>query len=102
LYVPTACSPLSLHVALPIWELPVSVIGVSVIGVSSWSAIAGIERGRLRRPLVEREGGVLRPQASADARHRRAVLGVTQTAEARRDWKSTRLNSRHQIISYAV
>src|SRR2546426_4497024 len=57
-----------------------------------------------RSPLALRDAflrGVRRPRARADLQQRRAQPSLA-TGGGRRDRKSTRLNSSHLVISYAV
>src|SRR2546430_14595705 len=73
---------LSLHDALPIW--------------SFWRRVTGL-RVLLRLPGAIGSGGGTRVRGGADAPTDRRPA-----TEAGRDRKSTRLNSRHSQISYAV
>src|SRR5207244_6181373 len=82
---PSAVYTLSLHDALPIWE---------VCGTASDVDLVGQNKARECRTDVLASA---RTQSSQLA----ARNGPIQIA-ARRDRKSTRLNSSHQIISYAV
>src|SRR3712207_7266779 len=61
---------------------------------------AGTARGR-RRPRLRQPDPLLAPGAAAAARRRRAGVGGPARL-GRRDRKSTRLNSSHANISYAV
>src|SRR3712207_7530230 len=79
---------LSLHDALPIWDGPLE-------RRAPHARLAGeLLRQDVPRRLVRRE----RRRAARLRRHARDGPG----APAEEDWKSTRLNSRHANISYAV
>src|SRR5256885_16951388 len=57
-------------------------------------------RSRRRTSAIHRSScAIARPSSSAD---RRGVIRSSSTATGRRDRKSTRLDSRHLVISYAV
>src|SRR5207253_11044311 len=98
---PPDTAPLSLHDALPISDN------------AAWGSRRG---GELPAALARREDRVARietamrrlaAQAKADAeaeRQRRAAAAAARhrTGQTRRDRKSTRLNSSHVAISYAV
>src|SRR5207244_13501690 len=88
---PTPISPLSLHDALPIFAGAV--------------AAAARRPGRRavadRAPRAERREARARRAGHADAEPRAAPRDA-RGAVRRADRKSTRLNSSHQIISYAV
>src|SRR5699024_12438140 len=78
---PAAFSTLSLHDALPIWGGWLEVAGV-VAGVVQWDGVGALARGASRRN-----------------HHRVGCVGACAADE---DRKSTRLNSSHVSISYAV
>src|SRR5207247_9538974 len=85
---PTPLSPLSLHDALPI------------------SALEPRGRrpggGRAARRRAARGGRLARRRDPHDSRERVSVAPLLHVALPRQDRKSTRLNSSHEWISYAV
>src|SRR5690606_40329637 len=91
-------STLSLHDALPIWSSPPSPI--------SRPEVVHADRHRLRahgRAAAALRRGRLPDRREADrAGGRGGPAGSLRAAVPRRDRKSTRLNSSHVKISYAV
>src|SRR5207244_4722182 len=90
-----ACSSLSLHDALPILNLAVA-SNAMVVGFN-------VRPSAEARQLAEREGVEIRTyrviyQLTDDIEQ--ALVGMLRPVTT--DRKSTRLNSSHQIISYAV
>src|SRR5207244_13328133 len=100
LLAPPACYTLSLHDALPI-------LGGSYScqqDLCGWSRDKGSGRSKHRPEGGAREsrGGAVY-EACEDPRLRRTLPeGADHGRPSRRDRKSTRLNSSHQITSYAV
>src|SRR5207244_9539552 len=99
---PSSPSPLSLHDALPIW-FP-SAVGLQLLHQRRHRRLEGV--GDL---LDDFQGRVaLAPLQQRDVRAVQAgpvgelLLAEARLAAAPLDRKSTRLNSCHQIISYAV
>src|SRR5207244_11030086 len=93
-----ALSPLSLHDALPISDVAVPfVIEQHVNGFRRQAPLDLLDRflGRPRQQMT----GEVRNVRTAVAQRRQAEL---EHVDAIEDRKSTRLNSSHQIISYAV
>src|SRR5256885_16997730 len=78
---------LSLHDALPIWRCRADVSRHAIVG--------DVLRRDARRRRVAEEGRRAR-------RDSRAAANGDARGHARRDRKSTRLNSSHLVISYAV
>src|SRR5258708_16318770 len=90
---PTEISPLPLHDALPISFFAAAIL--SLLWIPLWLATE-----RLIPPAVQ-------PRGAAGGVHSEGLLRDPRlwalvAANAIRDRKSTRLNSSHQIISYAV
>src|SRR5690606_39842096 len=90
--------PLSLHVALPIWEQP----SPPTRSPSSQRSPSST------RPFPQddadsgSEGAFRRARRSARTREPEPLEGTRRVARGKRDRKSTRLNSSHVKISYAV
>src|SRR5207248_11760328 len=97
----TKIYPLSLHDALPIYFGPSTALGVGLTDTLSSGVLTGTLRNTrgtcLNAPLITCNLGALLPRA-------RTVLSVTVNVkpDTREDRKSTRLNSSHRTISYAV
>src|SRR5207244_13257220 len=100
--VPPVISTLSLHDALPIWSAKASEDGVG----AAVRAAAFAEEDARRRRLESALETVLAMRALFNdqmaAWGDRLDLGSSGSPAGLEDRKSTRLNSSHQIISYAV
>src|SRR5207244_11392871 len=99
---PSYAYPLSLHDALPIsgWRLEYE----NDAGIRFGSPVLKVERDAavIRQLLLDALSNFREPKESLLASVLRpAVEGLQQRPDARPDRKSTRLNSSHQIISYA-
>src|SRR5207244_6241406 len=98
---PAASHPLSLHDALPIWEARRAASVRPAVQRVAWAGLPAAGR-RVAREEARR---VAREEARRGARPREARgprWGPRTGAwPASADRKSTRLNSSHQIISYA-
>src|SRR5207244_13071820 len=90
--------PLSLHDALPISPDYLAALGMleAVVASTRTSTLCGQNPAGPSRHLRPRVARARQGFAAADCPVRHRELG------AARDRKSTRLNSSHQIISYAV
>src|SRR5207244_12230312 len=84
-------APLSLHDALPIFYDPDRARAVTQAGnVSTWNAFLAALNDQLKGQQARRGTGL------------RILTGALSSPTFAADRKSTRLNSSHQIISYAV
>src|SRR5207244_10043491 len=93
----TESEPLSLHDALPIYED----VFPNDVGRSGPEPLEIWER-RIALGQVAGEGDVIDQRIEPDKRHKGRVEGEGDAPREPGDRKSTRLNSSHQIISYAV
>src|SRR5207249_10758224 len=99
---PTALSPLSLHDALPIClHAPVAVAGHAAVARldEREQTAAGIARFQIG---IHRHNELVLRRPGAYAVERFAVFGIRLAPDETGDRKSTRLNSSHVSISYAV
>src|SRR5207244_12604541 len=95
-------SPLSLHDALPICPLERTYVEEVVRELGAALGVVGLLNVQLA--IADSELYVLEvnPRASRTVPFASKASGINLVAAACRDRKSTRLNSSHQIISYAV